>query len=232
MSYSDTLIYQTVIILGKLFFFPKPDFQLTEDMEHDFSELYETSSRNDHALISYESKYPKWQFLQYIVDTYKVILHGSNNMEISTLEPRKQTDFNGNMVNAVFGTHDSIWSLFFATLNLRVYRGSLRNACWVIQKKNEKEHRFYFFSLNTESNGAEVWTDGVIYILPPTSFSPASKGIVRFDEWLSYTGVTPYAKLHVTPEDFPLIRKVANHDEQESMLKSWFMYKRRAKRSG
>jgi hypothetical protein len=76
-----------------------------------------------------------------------MVLHGSNRPDIEVLEPAEQTDFGGKRVKAVFASRDAIWPFFFAILNTRGYRGSLRNSCWVVSRSGQ-EQRFYFFSIN------------------------------------------------------------------------------------
>jgi hypothetical protein len=44
-------------------------------------------------------------------------MHGSNNRHIVQFEPRKQTLFNGQYVEAVFATQDGIWAVFYAVFN-------------------------------------------------------------------------------------------------------------------
>jgi hypothetical protein len=100
----------------------------------------------------------------------------------------------------------------------------------VIGDGTDEENRYYFFSINRNPNEG-VWTDGVVYILPVDKFSAAAQGTVRFDEWLCKGSMNPIARLPVSVQDFPFISQVAQHDDKESMLISWFRYKTRTRRS-
>ena len=76
--------------------------------------------------------YPRRKFLRYLVHHHPVLLHGANRSDLCTLEPRRQSDFNGRILTTVFASGDGLWSLFFATLDLAGYRGSLCNGCFVV----------------------------------------------------------------------------------------------------
>ncbi|MFN2226058.1 MAG: hypothetical protein ACK2UY_07120, partial [Anaerolineae bacterium] len=151
---------------------------------------------------------------------------GSQRSDIDVLRPREQTDYSGRRITAVFGTRDAIWPLFFAVLNAQGYRGSVRNACWVVSRRGG-EQRFYFFSVNREMVRPGLWAPGTIYILPGETFQMTDTAIVRFDEWASTEPVRPLARLAVEPADFPFLDQVAAHREGESMLRSWLAYRRR-----
>lgn len=230
MRFKEKLLVYMGNFIGGIFFYPQPTWCLDQEMELEFEQIYQASSGFENHVIQYDSRFPKWQFLQYLVDQRHIILHGSNSVGISTLEPSEQTDFAGKRVKAVFATRDSIWSIFFAVLDMRQYQGSLRNACWVIGDGSREDKRYYFFSIN-KSLVEGVWTGGMVYLLPAEEFSAAAQGVVRFDEWLCKGSVTPIANLPVSIQDFPLVGKVAQHDDKESMLTSWFLYKRRTRRS-
>jgi hypothetical protein len=167
--------------------------------------------------------------MRYLVHYKDMVLHGSNRQELELLEPKEQTDYGGKRITAVFASRDGIWPMFFAIVNLKGYRGSLRNGCWVVNRRGE-EQRFYFFSVNREMLGEGLWTAGMIYILPGGTFEMTDRGVVRFDEWASGETVRPIAKLAVKPEDFPFLDQVAGHQEGESMLASWLKYKKRRRR--
>jgi hypothetical protein len=229
MRFKEKILVYIGNLMGGIFFYPKPKWCLTQEMELEFEQIYQAALGPDSPVIEYVSNYPKWQFLQYLVNQHHVALHGSNNPGISTLEPKEQTDFSGKRVKAVFATRDSIWSIFFAILDMSQYQGSLRNACWVIGDGTRGENRYYFFSIN-RSPMEDVWTDGMVYILPGEEFAAASRGVVRFDEWLCNSSMDPIARLPIAARDFPFKSRVAVHKEGESMLISWLRYKGRTRR--
>ncbi|MBN1483700.1 MAG: hypothetical protein JXA37_03175 [Chloroflexia bacterium] len=214
--------------LGRRLFFSSPPLSLDAEKKEAFTETFRLALQCPGGqILPYDIPYPKWQFLRYLVEQEDVVLHGSIRGDIEVLEPRKQTDYSGKQVTAVFGSRDAIWPLFFATVDLTGYRGSLRNACWVIADPAGQEQRFYFFSLNQDMLRHDIWIPGTIYILPGASFEPTDRSPVRFDEWTSEQAIHPIARLPVEPPDFPFRNMVSGHPEDESILKTWWRYKRR-----
>ncbi|MGO4547399.1 hypothetical protein AB4Z29_21685 [Paenibacillus sp. 2TAB23] len=214
------------IVMGILFYrSPLLIFSPHEAMEYD--KMY-SEAVSGNLEIMYTSIYPKYRFIHYISSTKPVVLHGSNNTEIMELKPRRQTLYNGQYVEAVFATRDGIWSLFYAVFDRNKLVGHFRNACLKVRNNN---NNYYFFSLTPDTMSQKPWTKGVVYFLPQDTFERAKNALVSFDEWISNTPVKPIAKMTVEPEDFYYINKVSSHQASESLFISWFLYKRRVKRS-
>jgi hypothetical protein len=117
--------------LLSILFFKAPQANLTEEDITSFETIIDfVITKGDGTRIQYNYKQPKYLFLQYFVENYPVLLHGSNNLNISTLEPREQTDYSGVNMTAIFASGDGIWPIFFATLNNRKILGSIRNGCF------------------------------------------------------------------------------------------------------
>jgi hypothetical protein len=180
------------------------------------------------AIVNYTLPHPKYFFLKYLLDK-GYLLHGTKSSDIDVLEPREQIDWNGNSVQAVFAARDTFWPMYFALLDRSALTGSLRNGCFLVEREPFHEERFYFFSVNRENNVSDIWSDGFVYILPGDSFHPTTSGKVRFDEWASGQSVPVVAKLPVSPGDFPFLRQVSAHDENESIFTTWLLYKDRLK---
>jgi hypothetical protein len=177
--------------------------------------------------LEYGCPYPKHEFLRWLTMRKPVLLHGSNRADIDTLFPRPQGDYANQPRNSVFASSDGIWPIFFATVDHANYRGSFRNACFVVGHEKSIEKRFYFFSLNEAFRDAFPWKDGMIYVLPRKTFSRTCSGLARFDEWASDEAVKPLAKIPVTPQDFPFLENVTWHSETESIYKTWLLFKKR-----
>jgi hypothetical protein len=189
----------------------------------DFERIFERGRTE--GIIQYASRFPKRRFLSYIAAHHDVLLHGSNQKDIKMLKPRKQTLFNGKTVEAVFATRDGIWPVFYAVLDRHKLRGNMRNGCITAGV----ERKLYFFSLTAETLALQPWTSGMIYFLPGRTFSKASERRITVDEWISHEQVEPITKLEVEPEDFYFIDRVAVHQEKESILKTWLLYRRRTR---
>ncbi|WP_316571762.1 hypothetical protein [Neobacillus sp. YIM B06451] len=220
------MVSEVVSGLMGILFYRGPVLNFSEEERSEFEKMY-LSAATENAEITYTSKYPKHRFIQYIAATKPVILHGSNNREIGEFEARRQTLYNGQFVNAVFGTKDGIWPLFYAVLDKNKVKGGIRNAC--LKVEGGRPH--YFYSLNKETRDASPWTSGMIYFLPGETFQRAGNGLVSFDEWVSKTPVKPIAKISVEPADFYFLDKVSCHKDTESIVKSWLLYKFRVKRT-
>ncbi|WP_409274599.1 hypothetical protein V1499_06005 [Neobacillus sp. SCS-31] len=208
-----------------LLFYRGSVLDFSEEERRDYEKMYEEAAAGN-LEINYSSRFEKHRFIQYIAATKNVILHGSNNGEIGEFEARRQTLYNGQFVNAVFGTKDGIWPLFYAVLDKNRVKGGIRNAC--LKVEGGRPH--YFFSLNKETHDASPWTSGTIYFLPGETFERAGNELVSFDEWVSKTPVKPIAKISVEPSDFYFLDKVSCHKDTESIVKSWLLYKLRTKR--
>jgi hypothetical protein len=218
------------IVLGHLFL-SLPELELDERKVRAFEQVYQSAARvGGGALLDYNCDYPKADFLRYLVDHKGILLHGSNSAGIDILLPKRQSDFNGTPMTAVFASGDGVWPIFFAILDDSRFRGSMRNGCFVTADGTGPDLRFYFFSLNREMLEQHPWTNGIVYVLPRAQFRQTSRGAVRFDEWASEEPVQPLARLQVSPEDFPFLPNVAGHDEKESIYASWLRYRQRQRR--
>ena len=179
-------------------------------------------------IINYTLPHPKYFFLKYLLDQ-GYLLHGTKSSDIDVLEPGEQTDWKDNSIEAVFAARDIFWPMYFALLDRSALTGSLRNGCFVVERAPFQEERFYFFSVNQENISSDIWSDGFVYVLPGDSFRSTTSGKVRFDEWASGQPTPVVARLPVSPGDFPFLRQVAGHDENESIFTTWLRYKDRLK---
>ncbi|MEK8130732.1 hypothetical protein WMW72_22760 [Paenibacillus filicis] len=206
-------------------FYRSPSVPWSAQEIQEYEELY-SAAVSGHSDILYTSKYPKYRFIQYIAGSKPVRLHGSNRKDITEFQPRLQTLFNGQYVEAVFATRDSVWALFYAVFDRAKLEGNFRNACLTVKGDTS---RYYFFSLTRATADRNPWTEGMVYILPDASFTHTSDGIVSFDEWTSSEPVTPLTRLSVKPQDFYWMDKVSCHKPRELVLISWLLYKSRVR---
>lgn len=212
------------LVLGHLFL-SLPELELDQFKVRAFEQAFQSVGGGD--LIDCGPDYPKADFLRYLVSHKDVLLHGSNRGDVDVLLPRRQLDFAGSSMNAVFASGDGVWPIFFAVLDSDRFRGSMRNGCFVTADGQGAERRFYFFSINREMLQQHPWTDGMIYVLPRAPFRQTSRGAIRFDEWASEEPVQPLAGLRVSPADFPFLPNVTGHDEREPTYVSWLRYRQR-----
>jgi len=205
--------------LIKILLYPAPTVLITKEEEKQFINILENGINSDREL-EYSIEIPKYKFLYYLTKEKNIVLHGSNHKTIQQFEPREQTLFNNETVKAVFATKDPIWPMFYAILNKENIVDNFRNGCL-----RGKGRNYHFYSLTKETVEKDPWMDGMLYLLPSENFSLVGKGPVSFDEWISYEYVKPIAKIQIQPKDFYFINKVSTHNINESLIKTWFLYK-------
>lgn len=210
----------------KYLFYSMPESPFSPEEVECFERMYSDAVSNNQEII-YASHFPKHRFIEYISLFKPVVLHGSNYKEIVQFQPRKQTLYSGEYVDAVFATKDATWSLFYAVFDRGKLVHNFRNACLRVMKDKNK---YYFFSLTRRTLQKDPWTTGMVYFLPRDSFKKASNAIVSFDEWVSLKPIEPITKLEVGPQDFIFLDKVSCHKDTESIFVSWLLYKYRTKR--
>lgn len=66
---------------------PRPDFKITPEVASAFDNLFHSAPPG--AFIDYSLPYPKWQFLSFLCESKDLVLHGSQNLEITQVEPRQ-----------------------------------------------------------------------------------------------------------------------------------------------
>jgi len=201
-----------LVAAGLLHLLEQPRATSESERLEAFRALSTKMRSEDGAPIHYDLPYPKCEFLQYLVESEDLILHGANRSDITQLEPQRQTTFFGRSANAVFATPDAIWCLFFAIVNNDGFTGSKRNGCLRVTLPGNRVRKFYWFSLSEPMlRRNEAFCDGSVYVLPRVTFTPGDIS----DEWMSEKPVTPLASLHVTPRDFPFLENVAVHSDSE-----------------
>ena len=198
-----------------------PELPSDREMIVAFEQLWHSLGAGE--VIHYDLPYEKTQFTRWLVAEKGVLLHGSNHGRIEELTPRKQTNFSGKQVEAVFASSDGLWPVYFAVLDYQnPALRSTRNGCFSIGDK-----RYYLFCVKQETSQNPLWTTGWVYILPPDGFvSQDPKGMWQC-EWICPNPVTPLARLAVSYVDFPFRQHVVGFRRGESMLKTWNQYGRR-----
>jgi len=146
---------------------------------------------------------PRHRFLQWLAATHRVLLHGSNDPAVEEFEPRRQTDFEGREIEAVFATPDPIWPIFFAVVD-RSAVDVLRNGCL-----REDGRGSYFFAVAGPEGPR--WRSGTVYVLPGSGFTPGYADL----EWTSPQPVAPLARIAVEPADFPFLDDVLTFEAGE-----------------
>jgi hypothetical protein len=185
--------------------------QLSERQRQVFDRLFSDALARPGGgvpLVRYTCPYPKHEFLHYLVEHRRALVHGSTRPDIELLEPRAESDNAGRVIHAVFAASDGVWPMFFAILDRKPYPFSVNNGC-----RREPGGKVYYFSTSTLDD--QPWTDGMMYILPRDSFGQISDADRNpTEQWMSRSPVRPLARLAVTPADFPFLQDVQYHDHR------------------
>ncbi len=175
--------------------------------------LRSTLERGTGSVMDYRSVYPKHKFLYYMVQKHNCMLHGSNRLDITVMNPirrsleAKEGNPLGN-INGVYATPDAIWPMFFAIVDRMNHNVWLINGP-VEEPEAEGGRKYYHFSINVESLRKRPYKDGMIYILPGKTFEDAGGA-----ERASRSPVRPLVKLPVAPADFPFLAEMRGFDSR------------------
>src|SRR5215472_11241251 len=161
---------------------------------------------------------PRLDFLRWLAENRDVVFHGSPRGDISELSTeRKSRDSTawGNQ-QAVYGSTDPVWSLYFACLR--------RDHGWTGTKNGSMGlaggslyPRHYFFLHNRGSASPDRFGPGSLYLLPPATFvaDEPIAGAIDTAHLVSREPVRPLARLDVTPADFPFRDRVRYYRDGE-----------------
>ncbi len=150
-----------------------------------------------------------------------IAFHGTGDPNIESFEPRKPIDFApfGDQM-AVFATSDPIWAMFYAVVDRDRYPITLANGCiTLLDSESRPGPPHYFFSISSGAREQQPWRTGYVYLLPAQSFveqpsGPYAGHEARVPQLASPVPVTPYARLQVTPADFPYLADIRGHDDE------------------
>ncbi len=197
---------------------PAPTLTPTEQAQCDTA-LEEMLAQGPAAPFDYKLPIPKWQFLCHLTDQRRFRLHGSNDHALQILIPRQSSDLREfGAQQAVYAAGDGIWPMYFAIVDRRRV-STLVNACISVTRPDgHVTGPLYVFSISQQAAPRKPYVAGMIYVLPPTTFTlePAfqfGEFRVQTAQAVSLSAVTPLAKLIVTHEDFPFLAQMRTHDD-------------------
>ncbi len=203
------------------FLLPRPPLDLSPEKQKAFEDLWQSRHKGD--FLAYNLPYPRWQFLSYLCESRELVLHGSQDQGIGTVEPRQANDIKAfSNQRAIYATTDGIWVIYFAILDRQKYPElSLYNACLRARiAANQLSDPLYFFSITYSVLLQKPWCEGAIYILPRRLFereaSQRVQGVeIVFPHWISSLPANPVGKLQVGPDDFPFLAQIHGHNNEK-----------------
>ena len=147
--------------------------------------------------------YAAHELLTHLVLHHGLLLHGTNNTELTLIEPRPAHDF-GTHVEAVVAADDGIWPLFYAVVARDRLEGVF-TACMHLGRP-PRQRRFYMFRVfGADPRDETTWTHGAVYAVSREGFRREWG-----NEWLTGREVAPVLRVLVQPSDFPLRHVVAS----------------------
>lgn len=172
-------------------------------------ELLQTCARRWQLLRSGNDDFSceNWVFLQYLIDHENMLLHGSQNPEIATFEPRVAGNrFSDGLKPLVYASSSCMLSYWYAIVD----REKLKQICGAVKfgmafapvapQTMIKGHR-HCFHFAQEAFPHRPVRPGMIYILPRDSFTPEYVEL----QWYSEKPVTPLAVVPVDPGQWPML---------------------------
>ena len=162
---------------------------------------------------------PRLDFLRWLAQNRPVVFHGSPRddlLELSTERRSRDATAWGNQ-QAVYASTDPVWAIYFACLRRdRGWTGTKNGSMGVAG--GSLYPRRYFFLHNRGSASPERFGPGSLYLLSPTTFvadDPLASAIDTA-HLVSREPVRPFARLDVTPDDFPFRDRVGYYRDGEA----------------
>jgi hypothetical protein len=158
-------------------------------------------------------------YLRHLARERAVLFHGSKRGPLAELRPERESGDTREFgrQQAVYASHDPLWSMFFAVVNRDAAR-SIRNGS--VASVASLDRRRYFLSVGISDQDVPLATPGWLYVVPAHGFvrEPPLGGMLDTGQWVSRNAVRPIAAIAVAPEDFPLRHVMRRHEPNESML--------------
>ncbi len=170
-----------------------------------FEEAWDLALKNPEKNVSLLDGYSKSEFLDYVAQSKKMVLHGSN-YRVDTLIPKQancRSKKFGNL-EAVYATKDSVLPIFYAIKDKNLFRGVAESG--VNETENNKE---YHFAVEEKILKTSPWSGGQVYILPEEDFEQGTDDSGQpIDEYVSRKEIKPVVRIDIGPEDFPYLDKI------------------------
>src|SRR5215208_1129940 len=173
------------------------------------------------ALLDRREDVEPWEFLCGVAERRAIAFHGTGDPNIESFEPRQPIDFApfGDQ-KAVFTTSDPIWAMFYAIVDRDRYEITLNNGCILVLDSNGRPGTpHYYFSIGRRALQERPWRSGYVYLMPAETFLEQPPGefggnTARVPQLASPVAVAPFARLRVSPNDFPFLAQIRGHEDE------------------
>ena len=162
-----------------------------------------------------------WIFLEYLVHHGGCLMHGSARDDIEVFEPRAAHDNLADGDTAkVHAASSGVTAIFYAIIDRpRLLEIPCVPAFSTVQAPREADGETrdgFWFVLDHRALPYRPWRNGTVYVLPRAPFHDEHRGM----QWSSPHPVQPLARIHVGPDDFPLLEHVYGMDFAEDHRRS------------
>ena len=180
-----------------------------------FDQSLERALDNDPRIpLDYDLPFPKSDFLNYICDWRRYVVHGSPLHDLDVLKPIRKSGDNNEFGNRqqIFTSPDAIWAMWFAILDKD--KCNLTNNGSVRIRRGNRRVKYYHFELPKSNKENSPFTEGMIYITRTEDFPDKQPFPIldwfdaEIEEWGSTQPVSPLARIRVSPQDFPYLDRV------------------------
>ena len=223
---SPLLLYSRLVNIPD-YWLPRPEVELSDEVRLELSHFYtERVADGRGEWLNAPLPVPKWAFLNWLADEKGLLMHGTGDPNIRVFEPRTPFDNSPDDFSkqtAVFAAGDGIWAIFYAVIDRINFRLRMLNGALQFGTHEGWTRMHYFFSVTQEVLKRCPWREGTVYVLPPKGFvrQPpyvlGKHGRIFEPHYANPNPVQPLIKLHVMPEDFPLLAQVRGHNNDEVM---------------
>jgi hypothetical protein len=210
-----------------------PQIHLAAETAAVFDRLYRAArQRGPASPIEYTLEAPKFAFLDYLVERYGLLLHGSPMKGLAVLgtarRSRDARDFGDQ--EAIYATQDSLWAMFYGVLDRDRYRGEIHTGAIHLQDPTGTPveaaaggiRRYYYFALLASGLVGRPWAEGAVYLLPRDGFEADPDMLektlhgrrVVCTHWMRRAPLQPLAWLEVSPADFPFLDRLWGMDPE------------------
>ena len=162
-----------------------------------------------------------WKFLCGVADRRRIAFHGTGDAGIESFEPRRPIDFAPfGEQDAVFATTDPIWAMFYAVVDRDRHETTLNNGCIIVLDSSGRPGTpHYYFSIGRRALQERPWRSGYVYLMPAETFLEQPPGeyggnTARVPQLASPVAVAPFARLRVSPNDFPFLAQIRGHEDE------------------
>jgi len=161
-------------------------------------ELIDAAVAGDGTLDAASCPYPAHELLTHLVVERGLLLHGSNDIDLETLEARPARDYRTELMS-VAACDDGIWPIFYAVLARRDGLANVFTACMHLGPPHRLRRFYMFVVFDADPRVSGTWTRGAVYAVSRSGFRREWG-----NEWVSPGPVLPLLRVLVGPEDFPL----------------------------